>query len=143
MKTRAIQLMAILFLGAGIIFAQNIPQSQVPSVVINKFKAEFPKAKDVEWELKGEVYNVEFEIGWFSDYEAWFSGSGQLLKYAEEISKGDLPTAVKDAISKQFPGYRIDGAKKNVEKSVESYSVEIEKGKDERDLLFSGEGKLL
>lgn len=143
MKTKAIQLMAVFFLGTGMIFAQDIPESQVPSVVLNKFKAEFPKAKDVEWEMKGSEYNVEFEIGWFTDYEAWFSGTGQLLRYTEEISNGDLPTAVKDAIKNQHDGYRIDDAKKIVENGTEKFLVEIEKGNDERKLLFSGDGKFI
>lgn len=142
MKTKAIQLMVGFFLGTGIIFAQDIPESQVPSVIVNKFKAEFPKAKDVEWELKGEEYNVEFEIGWFSDYEAWFSTSGQLLRYKQEISRRDLPIAIKDAIKNQYSGYHIDDVEKIVENGKEIYKVEIEKGNDDRNLLFSADGKL-
>ena len=143
MKTKAIQLIAVFFLGTSMIFAQDMPESQVPSVVLNKFKAEFPKASDVEWELKGQEYNVEFEIGWFSDYEAWFTSTGQLLRYTEEISKGDLPTAVTDAVSKQYVDFTIDDAKKLVENGVVSYSVEIEKSNDERKLHFSENGKAL
>ena len=68
MKTKLIQMMAILFLGTTSIFAQDLTESQVPSVIVNNFKKEFPKASDVEWEKKGEQYNVEFEIGWGIDY---------------------------------------------------------------------------
>lgn len=143
MKTIAIQLMAVIFLGPGTVLAQDIPESQVPSVILNSFKKEFPKANDVEWELEGEHYNVDFEIGWFTDYEAWFSASGKVMRYTMEISDGDLPKAVTHAIKNQYKGYRLDDAKKIIENGVETYEVEIEKGNDERDLTFSKEGKLI
>ena len=44
--------------------AQDIPQSQVPSIIVNKFNKEFPKASDIEWEMDGNLYNVDFEMGW-------------------------------------------------------------------------------
>lgn len=143
MKTKTIQLLAIFFLGTGTIFAQDIPESQVPSVIVNSFKKEFPKASDVEWERQGDQYNVDFEIGWFTDYEAWFTASGKLIRYTEDISEGDLPKTVKHAIKNQYKGYRIEDAKKIIENGVETYSVEIEKGNDERDLVFSTNGKLI
>lgn len=143
MKTKTIQLLAIFFLGTGTIFAQDMLESQVPSVIVNSFKKEFPKASDVEWERQGDQYNVDFEIGWFTDYEAWFTASGKLIRYTEDISEGDLPKTVKHAIKNQYKGYRIEDAKKIIENGVETYSVEIEKGNDERDLVFSTNGKLI
>ena len=46
MKKRFIQLG--LFFATTVVFAQDIPQSQVASVVVNQFNIDFPKAK-VEW----------------------------------------------------------------------------------------------
>jgi hypothetical protein len=143
MKVKVIQLLALIFMGTSFVFAQDVPESEVPSVIVNSFKKEFPKARDVEWELKGDQYNVEFEIGFFSDYEAWFDSSGKLLKYTEEISKSDLPEAVKETIKSQFAGYRIDDAEKIVENGVETYEVEIEKKDDERKLVFTKDGTIL
>ncbi len=142
MKIKALQVLSILFLGATSLFAQDIQEAQVPSVIVNNFKKEFPKAKDVEWEKKGDQYNVDFEIGWGTDYEAWFSESGKLIKYKQEISEADLPQPIKDAIQKEYAGYRIDDAKKIVKNGVDTYKVEIEKGQDERKLVFSKDGKL-
>ncbi len=143
MKTKAFQVLAILVLSTGTIFAQDIPESQVPSIIVNSFKTEFPKATDVEWEREGEQYSVEFEIGWFTDYEAWFTKSGKLLKFEKDISARDLPKEIKGAIKTQYKGYRIDDVKKIIENGVETYKVEIEKGNDERDLLFSKDGILI
>jgi len=143
MRTRTIQLMAVFFLGIGSVFAQDIPESQVPSVIVNNFKKQFPKAGDIEWERQGNQYNVEFEIGFFTDYEAWYTASGELIRYSEEIPNSKLPADIKQAIKNQFEEYRIDDAKKFVENNVETYYVEIEKGKNEQNLVFSKDGKLL
>ena len=143
MRTIANQLMTLFFLGLGTIFAQDIPQSQVPSVIVNNFKAEFPKASDLEWEHKGNQYIVDFEIGWFTDYKAWFTTSGKLIKYSVEISKRHLPKAITNVIKKQYKGYRIDDVKKIIENGVEFFEVEIEKGNDELELTYSKHGKLI
>lgn len=141
MKT--IKFLAIAFLLTGVANAQDMPQSQVPSVVVNSFKKEFPKAGDIEWEKQNDQYNVEFEIGFFTDYEAWFDATGKLIRYTQDISGSKLPEAVKNAIKKQYKGYRIDDAKKITENKVVTYSVEIEKGNDELKLVFSKDGKLI
>ncbi|MEM0518326.1 PepSY-like domain-containing protein [Aequorivita flava] len=141
MKTVTI-LAAILF-GTATLFAQDIPEGEVPSVVLNNFKKEFAKASDVEWERQGEHYVVDFEIGWFNDYEAWFDASGNMIKHSEEISEGDLPQAIKESIKTQFVGYTIDDADKITENKTETFLVEIEKGNDEKHLHFSKDGKLL
>ncbi len=140
---KAITFLTAILIGTTSLFAQDVPENQVPSVILNTFKKEFPKASDIEWEREGELYNVDFEIGYFTDYEAWFDASGKLIKYSEEISEKDLPQAVKDAVKKQFDGYRIDDVEKITENNIETYRVEIEKGNDERYVTFSKNGKLI
>ncbi len=140
---KAITFLTAILIGTTSLFAQDVPENQVPSVILNTFKKEFPKASDIEWEREGELYNVDFEIGYFTDYEAWFDASGKLIKYSEEISEKDLPQAVKDTVKKQFDGYRIDDVEKITENNIETYRVEIEKGNDERYVTFSKNGKLI
>lgn len=143
MKKRAVQLLAVILMASGTLVAQDIRQSEVPSIVVNNFKKEFPKAKDVEWELKGEVYNVEFEIGFFSDFEAWFDTSGKLIKYEQEIPNRKIPKAIIEAVKNQFEGYRIDDAKMLVENNITTYLLEIERKDDELNVAFTKEGKLI
>ena len=125
MKSKTIQLVAISYLRIGTIFAHDVPTSQVPSVIINNFKKEFTKAHDIDWEMQGDLYNVDFEIEWFTDYEAWFNASGKLVKQTQEISKSDLPKAVINSIKTQYKEYRIEDAKKIIENGVETYKVEL------------------
>ena len=143
MKSKTIQLVTLFLLGTGTIFAQDLLTSQVPSVIVNNLKKEFPKAKDIEWEREGDLYNADFQIGWFTDYEAWFTASGKLTKLTQEISKSDLPKAVTDAIKTQYKDYRIDDSKKIVENGVETYKIELEKWNENFDVIYSKNGNLI
>ncbi|WP_192347546.1 PepSY-like domain-containing protein [Algoriphagus sp. Y33] len=124
-------------------FAQEIHQSQVPSVVVNSFKKEFPKATDIEWELDGDNYTVEFEIGWGTEHEIRYDEAGKILKHVEEIAKGDLPKAIISKIASDFSELKIDEVKKITEGNEVNYSVELENFSEEWKVIFSGKGEVL
>lgn len=124
-------------------FAQDIHPREVPSVVANNFKKEFPKASDIEWELDGENYNVDFEIGWGTDHEIWYDAAGNVLKHEEEISRGDLPNEVTSKIKTDFKDLRIDGAKKITTGEQVTYEVELENFTEEWKVFFSATGEVL
>lgn len=124
--------------------AQEMPQSQVPSVIVNNFQKQFPKAFDVEWELKGNLYQVEYEIGVLgSDHEAWYNQTGKLVKHKEEISKKDLPQKVLSSIDKSFSLYRIDDVKKITETNNVTYTLELNSFTEEWKVAYDNNGKLL
>lgn len=124
--------------------AQDIPQSQVPAVVVNSFQQKFPKAKKVDWEVKGNVYEVEFETGLFgTDQEAWFQPNGKVLRYKTEINKKELPKSVLDRVKRDFPGYRIEDSKKITAEQKVSYAFEVKNGKEEWKLVLDPQGNVL
>lgn len=124
--------------------AQDIPQSQVPAVVVNSFQQKFPKAKKVDWEVKGNVYEVEFETGLFgTDQEAWFQHNGKILRYKTEINKKELPKSVLDRVKRDFLGYRIEDAKKITAEQKVSYAFEVKNGKEEWKLVLDPQGNVL
>lgn len=47
-----------------------------PKNVVSAFKAKYPSAKRVEWEVKNTYQVAEFHIG-FTEAEAWFDNNGQ------------------------------------------------------------------
>ncbi|MFV0572370.1 MAG: PepSY-like domain-containing protein [Xanthomarina gelatinilytica] len=141
MKT--LQIMMLVLAITGSVVAQDMNPDQVPSVILNSFKKDFPKASDIEWERQGNQYQVEFKIGFFSDFEAWYDTSGKLIRYSEDLWKRDLPDAVKATIKRDYPGYHIDDAKKLVENNTVSYWLEIEKGRQEHKLLLNANGNLI
>src|SRR5690606_6284777 len=143
MKKQTTLLATALTLSSTATFAQDINPSEVPSVVANSFKKEFPKASDIDWELDGDNYNVDFEIGWGIDHEIWYDAAGKMIKHEEEISKGDLPKEVTSKISTDFKDLRIDGAKKITEGMQVTYKVELENFTEEWKVFFSSTGEVL
>ncbi|GAA4175311.1 PepSY-like domain-containing protein [Sphingobacterium ginsenosidimutans] len=125
-------------------FAQDIPQSQVPAVVVNSFQQKFPKAKGVEWELKAGLYEAEFETGLFgTDHEVWIQSNGKIVRHKEELAKNDLPKAVIAKVKKDFPGYRIEDVKKITEEQKITYAFEVKSRTDEWKLVVDTQGSIL
>lgn len=135
-------LLSLMFL-AQFSYAQDIPQREVPSLVLNSFKQLFPKALDVEWEIRGEDYVVEFENIFGDDHKAWFNPTGKLLKHKQEIRVSQLPDVVRASIKNDFKGYRIDSAEKIQAENSVTYKVEVETLFDEWEAIYSEDGKLL
>lgn len=132
-----------LLLAHGTGLAQNIPQSQVPSLVLNNFKQSFPRAYDVEWEIKNNEYRVEFETKGSKDHEVWYDNSGRLLKHKEDIAKRKIPAAILSVIKNDFNGYRIEDAKKITTGSTIQYSMELKTLKQEWKVFFDEKGAIL
>lgn len=124
--------------------AQDIPQSQVPAVVVNSFQQKFPKAKKVDWELKGTIYEAEFETGLFgTDQEAWFQQNGKLVRYKTDFGKRDLPNKVLDRVKRDFPGYCIEDVTKITAEQKVSYAFEVKNRNDEWKLVLDPQGNVL
>lgn len=139
-------LLAIILFGYGSIQAQDIPASSVPAVVKNTLMKTNSNPRDVEWERKGEYYNVEYEIGQ-NDHELWITASGQLIKHKEDISPAGLPQSIKNRIKTDYKEYRIDDAEKLTIGNKVLYKVEMETGrgdnKVELDLVLDENAKSL
>lgn len=122
--------------------AQDIPQDQVPSVVLNAFQAKFPNATEVEWELKGDQYNADFEVG-KRDHDVWIDKAGNIKKHKEDFPKSELPQAIGQTLEKDFKTYKLDDVDKFDEGGKISYEVKLESGSEDLKVLFSPEGKVL
>lgn len=134
-------ILALTTMGA---FAQDMLQSQVPAVVVNSFQQKFPKAKGVDWELKGGIYEAEFETGLFgTDHEVWIQSNGRIVRHKEELAKNDLPKMITAKVKKDFPGYRIADVKKITEEQKITYAFEVKSGSDEWKLVSDTQGNIL
>ncbi|MBN7813116.1 PepSY-like domain-containing protein [Algoriphagus sp. H41] len=144
MKTNTLILALALTLFASQSFAQDILQSQVPSLIVNDFQQAFPKALDVEWEMDGAHYKVEFEVGLAGvDHEIWYDQSGKVMRHKEEISKGDLSKAVLSKIKTNYSGYRLEDVKKITEGANSVYTLEAKTLMEEWKLAFDTAGNEL
>lgn len=122
--------------------AQDVKQSLVPSIVLNTFQQKFPKAYDVEWEKKGDFYEVEFDMG-FKDHKVLIDTNGKMVKHKQEISSFDLPSVVKDKIAKSYPNYKMDDIDRIEIDGMVVYKIELENRLEEKKIYIKGNGELL
>ena len=121
--------------------AQEIPQSQVPSVVLNAFQGKFSNATDVEWESKNELYKAEFEVD-KRGHDVWIDKTGKITKHKKDFPKKDLPQAVQQQLTSEFKAYKLDDADKIEMDGKIFYQVELDGTSDDRKVLFSADGKV-
>jgi hypothetical protein len=112
----------------------------VPSVTLHqKFQADFPKARDVEWETDGNVYEVEFEVK-FRDCKVYYDAKGNLLMHVREIYRSELPAIVKNAAENKYPKYNFEDIEKVRRGTEIFYKIEMEgKSSDSEVKLLIGE----
>jgi hypothetical protein len=115
----------------------------VPELVKKAFALQYPNATKVEWGIeKPDEYEAEF-IGDKTEMSAVFDEKGVLLEAETEIDKSKLPSAVKATLSKDFADYKIGEIEKSESKGAISYEMEAKKEKEEFELSFDNNGKLL
>lgn len=70
------------------------PSKKIPAELIEKLKNSFQNAKNIEWEIKGEIYEAIFYL---NDVEhiAKFSKNAVLLEYKKNLWLEELPETVK------------------------------------------------
>jgi len=134
---------SVILLLTGIVFAQDIPQTEVPSLIVNNFKKSYPKSSSLDWSKEGNLYKIEFEIGWFNDYTAWYNEAGERVKFVEEIAKNKLPQNILTKIETEFKGHRVDGVKKITAGKVVTYAVDLNSLKQDWDVVFDSKAEVL
>lgn len=135
--------------------AQKLKDTDVPAAVKEGFRKHFPDVKKAEWEKEGANYEAEFEMSRVAmdnpkakkeevEKSAVFSASGELLETEEEINVSALPASITEYITKNYAGYKVEEAAKITDnKGAVTYEAEVEKGKEEFDLLFDANGGFL
>jgi hypothetical protein len=121
--------------------SQDISEKEVPSLVLNALQSKYSNATKVDWELKGDVYKAEFEVG-SREHDLWIDKSGNITKHKEDFPKKDLPRAITQKLESEFKDYKIDDADKIEEGGKVLYEVDLDGSKDERKVLFTAEGNV-
>jgi tRNA U38,U39,U40 pseudouridine synthase TruA len=124
--------------------AQKVSSDKVPASVMNAFKAKFPSATNVKWEMeKSKEYEAEFKLSG-AEYSANFNQEGKWLETEIEIEESQLPMAVSQAISKDFAGFKVDEAEKTETSDNKTfYEVDVTKNKEKYEVQISPSGEIL
>ena len=105
--------------------AQNLHTKKIPSVILNNFILKYPKAKHVEWEMKGANYLVEFNTKQSKDQEVLYTPTGDFLKHKENISKKELPDQVIDVVNTSFKEYSVHNAERISTNNGVTYKIDL------------------
>jgi hypothetical protein len=115
---------------------------RVDGVLLQKFRQDFPNARDVDWETNDEIYEVEFEIK-DRDFEAYYDKDGNLLLYKQDIHERELPAVVKKSAEAKYPKYRFDDIDKIVKGTQTFYKIEMELRGHDITIYIASDGKTL
>ena len=110
--------------------------------LVQKFKKDFPGARDVEWEKAAALYEVEFEIKRV-DYLAYYDGMGNLIMFKHDIRLSALPDPVKKQAKALYPNYRFDDVEKIMKGTEVLYKIEMERGDAEVKILIKKDGTVV
>lgn len=140
MKT--LKILAVSLFTTSVAMAQDLNPESVPGNLKDAFNKEYSRATDVEWEKELDHYKVEFDLN-RRDHEVWYNASGKVLKKEIEITKADLPQAIRDVIKSKYVDYRVDDVDMIWQKNATTYDVELEKGQNEKHVIFDSNAKVL
>ena len=119
---------------------KNGSKVEIPSVVLNAFKAEFDNPENSEWEMKGNDFEVEFDIAEV-EHKALLDGDGKLLKYKKDITQADLPEAVVAILEAEFSDKKFDDFELLNINGEEYYQIEIDETLRDKNIVFTATGE--
>lgn len=143
MKTSIITIAAIV-VSMHTLSAQKVKETEVPKVIVTSFQTHFKGAKADKWEKeKNGEFEAEFKLN-KKEMSANFASDGTLKETEEEIAVNTLPKSIADYIAKNYVGYKTsEAAKITLAGGKINYEAEVEKGKEEMDLIFDDAGNFI
>lgn len=120
----------------------DIASSQVPSVVKNTFKNEFPQAKNLEWDSLKYNYEVSFEMKQI-DHVALLNSSGNLLKYKYEIDQNMLPTSIISFLEQEHSREKWEDSEHIIDGNSDYFQLKLDGFLKDKKLVVDSMGKVL
>ncbi len=140
MKT--LKIVMLLLFATSLVSAQDLKLNEVPEAVKAAFAKENLKGTAIEWERDMENYKVEFDVG-LMEHEIWYTPSGTVIKKEQDITETDLPANVRKEIQAKYAKYRVDDVEMKWQDNQTTYKVELEKGKEDWEVVFDANGKII
>ena len=111
---------------------------------IEEFIADkYPGARILEQDWDDGYLEVEI---WHDNKEKniYFNGAGEWVRSQWDVRISELPEAVTDTLSKEYPDYRIDDAEYIQTPESEYYLIELEgRGDSEKNIRITSDGTIL
>jgi hypothetical protein len=131
MKKTLVTLFA--FLAIGVIVAIASEKTDVDPKILSAFQKEFSFAKNVKWDVNGDLARVNFLLN-DQGVVAWYSADAELVTIARNILYMQLPISVIRSLEKDFAGADFFGIVEFTHNDDTYYQIRTEK-KNKKFLL--------
>jgi len=126
-----------------VLLAFTASGEEVPKKVKDAFSKKFPTAKSVSWDKESKTeWEAEFKM-YNIKYSANFMEDGSWKETEHKIDKNEIPQPVLSGLMNAFKGYKIEGAEISETAKGIVYEFEIEKGKQEMEVVMDASGKII
>ncbi|WP_157600695.1 PepSY-like domain-containing protein [Rufibacter sp. DG15C] len=119
--------------------SQKISMGNMPSVVQNGLKTQFPNAANLEWEKSGNLFEAEFDVNQ-QEYAALVDATGKVMAVKQEIDASQLPAPITQQIQTSHQEYTLDDAEKVERNGQVFYQVELQKPMSELKQVYTAQG---
>lgn len=132
---------------SNVLSAQPLKEKDMPSAVLNAYKAKFPNAKTTKCEYKKD--KKEYRIDCVNDNyitEVTYSQNGKWIKTEKDISEEELPKTVIDSyVKSKYAKGNISKVKEisRYDSKDKEYKFKVDTGNTKYQLKYSASGKLL
>ena len=112
--------------------------------VVSAFTSKYPKAEKVSWGNKTDYKVAEFILD-NHEMEAWFDTQGNWFMTETDIRFEELPLAVQEKhVLGVYANWKVDDVDRIERYNTETiYVVEVEKDKQEVELIYAADGTLI
>lgn len=127
------------------LFSANVfgAGNAVPAKVRIGLEHKFQNAQQVKWS-KESAKEWEAEFAWHGKaYSANFNNQGEWLETEYRISESEIPVAVKTALKKDFPDYKITIAEISETNKGKVFEFDIKNGQHKKEIAYVVNGTLI
>ena len=131
MKKIFLALLAFLIIGITAVMASE--RAEVDPKILSAFQKEFSFAKNVKWEVKGNLTQVKFLLN-DQGVTAWYNSDAELVTTARNIFYNQLPISVIRTLEKEYAGADFSGITEANRNNETYYQIRADE-KNKRFLL--------
>lgn len=124
----------------------KISRENVPAAVMSAFKLAYPKAEIIgtsqETEDSTSYFEIESRDGKVTR-DVLYKADGTVKEMEEQVTKAELPAAIKDAIANEYPKGKIKKSEKAMREGTITYELIVKNRQDEMEVVLDETGKIL
>jgi hypothetical protein len=133
----------ILMFAFAVLSVPAFCQKNVPENVKKEFAKKYPSAQTIKWSSEeANEWEAEFKING-TEMSASYDNKGTWLESETEITVKDLPAAVTNTLTKEFPGYKTGEMSAIENPQMKGFELALKKGGTSLEVVFDNMGKVL